>query len=227
MRKLRWRLGTLFGHSVVIDLTFLILAALFVFPAFGRSFDDHFFAILMAPILLVSILVHELGHAMAIDRFGYGKSTVLLWGMGGLCIGRGNRTPKHGLLVALAGPAAGFFVLGLPALALWWTTSNGYIDIELGRTLRKSVYFAMWVNVGWSVLNLLPIFPLDGGQALMNTLRMGGLNRVQATKRAGLVGLIVLGPIACLALLWLDVWMLFIIFFIGQGTWTAYKTGRT
>jgi hypothetical protein len=134
MKKLRWRIGTFLGHSIVVEVTFLILAALFVFPAFGRSFDDHFAALLMGPILFASILVHELGHAVAIDRYGYGKSTILLWGMGGLCIGRGQRRPWHGLMISLAGPIAGILVLGVPAFLLHWGTSNGHIDIELGRT---------------------------------------------------------------------------------------------
>ena len=225
MNKLRWRIGDLLGHSVVVEVTFLILAALFVFPAFGKTFDDHFAALLMAPILFVSILVHELGHALAIDRFGYGKSTVLLWGMGGLCIGRGARSAKHGLLISLAGPAAGL-VIGLPALALYLGLDFDIIGIEIGRTLMKALWFTVWVNVGWSLLNLLPIFPLDGGQALMNVLRMRGKSPIAATRRAGLVGLIVLVPLVLLSLLSLDIWMIFILFFIGRTTWSAYKTGQ-
>lgn len=225
MKKLRWRIGELLGHAIVVELTFLILAALFVFPAFGKTFDDHFAALMMAPVLFLSILIHELGHAVAIDRFGYGKSTILLWGMGGLCIGRGGRTAKHGLLIALAGPAAGLIV-GLPALALYLGLDFGLINVDVGRTVMKTLWFIVFVNVGWSILNLLPIFPLDGGQALMNFLRMRGRNPVAATKRAGLVGLIVLAPLVLLAMLSLDIWMIFILFFIGHATWNAYKTGR-
>jgi Zn-dependent protease len=225
MNKLRWRLGDLLGHSVVVEITFLILAALFVFPAFGKTFDDHFAALLMAPILFVSILVHEMGHALAIDRFGYGKSTVLLWGMGGLCIGRGNRRAKHGLLISLAGPAAGLLI-GIPALLLYLGFEFHFIDIEIGRTLTKALFFTVWVNVGWSILNLLPIFPLDGGQALMNILRMRGKSQSAATRTAGFIGLFVLAPLCLLAVFQLDIWMIFILFFIGRTTWTAYKTGR-
>ena len=224
MTKTSRQIGTLFGFPISIDFTFLILCALFVFPNFGNTIGQHLAAILTVPVLLVSIILHELGHAWAIRRFGYGRSRILLWGMGGLCIGRSARTPGKGMLISLAGPAAGL-LLGIPALALYQANLL-YWQVELGEALTLTLYFVAFVNVGWSVLNLLPVFPLDGGRALMYGLRFFlKQSRNRSARIAGLVGLILILPLGILCIVGKEWWMIFVLFFIGRSTWQAWKKG--
>ena len=116
-------------------------------------------------VVFVSILVHELGHALAFRRFG-ADAGIVLYAFGGLAIptheisGRWRR-----ILVALAGPIAGFVLAGIvygSNEALGWGQSddrrmpNGPVVWFLYRQL-------VWVNVVWGVFNLLPVYPLDGG----------------------------------------------------------------
>src|SRR5262249_2985441 len=66
--------------------------------------------------VLVSILVHEYGHALMSRAFGYSAS-IVLWGMGGLCYSQGERqSPRERLAVVLAGPGAGFLLCGIVML---------------------------------------------------------------------------------------------------------------
>ena len=119
-------------------------------------------------VVFVSILVHELGHALAYRRFG-ADADIVLYAFGGLAIathvisGRGRR-----IIVSLAGPFAGFVLCGLvygTNRAFEWGLSNAGQapnGLELWFLYRQLV----WVNLVWGLFNLLPVFPLDGGQVV-------------------------------------------------------------
>ncbi len=225
MNTLSRKVATIAGFPIHVDLTFLLLGALFVFPDFGNTFTEHFVALMRFPILVGSILLHELGHAWAIQRYGHGRSKILLWGMGGLCINRSRYGNKEGLRIALAGPGAGL-LLGLPSLAAWLIANSAGLQGELATAILGVLSFLVFVNVGWSLMNLLPIFPLDGGRVLMYALRIYGHKSAdRSVKIAGLVGLILLLPLGLLCLASGQIFMIFIIFFIGHTSWQAYKGG--
>ena len=116
-------------------------------------------------IAFVSVLLHEFGHAVAFRIFGV-QPRITLYGMGGLTHGEGRLTPTESIVVSLAGPLSALFLLGLPAL---WLQANGTISGTVGRLVVSQV---IWINVGWSVLNLLPILPLDGGNVLLSGLEL-------------------------------------------------------
>lgn len=110
-------------------------------------------------VVFLSILVHEMGHALSSRLFGV-RSHIVLYSMGGLTIPEAAiaRTAgwKHAL-IALSGPAAGFL------LAL-----GAFLIIPVfGSTVRGPLgafYFHLiWVNLVWGLVNLLPVSPLDGG----------------------------------------------------------------
>ncbi len=116
-------------------------------------------------IVTVSILVHEAGHAAAFVRFGH-DAEITLTGYGGLTAGRprpGHEPLTNGqhIVVSFAGPAAGL-ALGLLALSLQRGLDPAGADEWLD--------ILVLVNIGWGLLNLLPILPLDGGQVMGSVL---------------------------------------------------------
>jgi Zn-dependent protease len=126
-------------------------------------------------IATVSILLHEFGHAIAFRIFGL-RPSVALVGFGGLTSadsddpGAEDFTPARHIIVSLAGPFSALFLLGLPALFL--AEANGF-DPWTSLGLRRSLDPAeiilgqiVYINVGWSLLNLLPVLPLDGGNVV-------------------------------------------------------------
>jgi Zn-dependent protease len=210
------KLFTIFGFPVHAQFFFWLLILIFVVPAFGDTTDDHIVAVAWAPIIFASILVHELGHAFAIRKLGYGNSKILLWGMGGVCINSRRNTTKHGLLISLAGPFAGL-ALGVAALPL--------LFVPLGWVGHAIVINVLTVNIVWSLMNLLPVFPLDGGKVLMYVLQLLGVNSDKSVRVTGLVGLIIIVPAALLSVAYGQIFMLLIIFFIGQSAWQAWRHG--
>jgi Zn-dependent protease len=152
-------------------------------------------------VVLVSVLIHELGHALAFRRFGHGAS-IALHGLGGTTTSDGGRRLSHrqDLWVSLAGPAAGFLLGGL-VLALQHFTPVG----QAGGLVRSGVRALLWANFGWGLMNLLPILPLDGGHVLAALVRARAGNRFE-----WLIHLISLVTAACglvLAVVWKDVWL--------------------
>jgi stage IV sporulation protein FB len=137
-------------------------------------------------IVFVSILVHELGHAFLQRRFG-GRPWITLHGFGGLAsCDDCDSSPRSQILIALAGPVAGFCLaavvvagLRLSDHAVGWTSASntlpGMVPISLlGVTLYFEplasqtgtifVFYMLWVNIVWGLVNLLPVYPLDGGR---------------------------------------------------------------
>lgn len=111
-------------------------------------------------VATVSILVHELGHAVAFRAYGL-QPRVVLHGMGGLTTGEGALGPGARIVTSLAGPLAALVLLGVPAVVL--AASDGLPAGDATTVVEQVV----WINVGWSVLNLVPVLPLDGGQVFL------------------------------------------------------------
>lgn len=137
-------------------------------------------------VVFVSILVHELGHAVMQRRFG-GRPWITLYGLGGLAsCDDCDRSPRSQIIISLAGPVAGFILAAvcialvrLSGREISWAhieqVSGGMVHAAfLGRELywqpfptklaNLLLFQVLWVNILWGLINLLPIYPLDGGR---------------------------------------------------------------
>jgi membrane-associated protease RseP (regulator of RpoE activity) len=118
-------------------------------------------------VVFVSVLAHELGHALTARRFG-ARVSITLTTLGGFTRWEkpgDGMTPGKRALVAAAGSAVGI-LLGLGVLGVFMATR------PWGTTAASVVLMIAWVNVGWGVLNWLPIRPLDGGHLVLAMLDM-------------------------------------------------------
>lgn len=138
----------------------------------------------------ISIIVHELGHAWVMRRYGE-TPRVVLHMAGGLAISdRPSYLPeakprgtKQQILISLAGPGAGFVLAAIIAAAAWLAGGRFgfYLPLSVvvdfrhladaeASNLRGLEVFSvatsvfLWVNIYWGAMNLLPVYPLDGGQ---------------------------------------------------------------
>lgn len=153
---LRFRL---FGFPVRVHPWFWLLTILFNSRLLNPPFGPEYLLLWVA-VVFVSILIHELGHAVAFRRFG-ADAEIVLYAFGGLAISRTTVSGRwRRIVVALAGPFAGFILYGIlygTHAAFGWARTNGPYVAFLYLQL-------VWVNLYWGLLNLLPVFPLDGGQ---------------------------------------------------------------
>ncbi|WP_208027965.1 site-2 protease family protein [Rhabdothermincola sediminis] len=160
---------TIAGIPVRVEPTFFVIIALL---GVNPLDPDLLFIGTWIAIAFVSILVHELGHAAAFRLYGI-RPSITLHGFGGLTAGNGVLSPARRIVVSLTGPLSALAMLGLPAL---WLDLSGVLSSVEARTIVSQV---VWINIGWSLLNLLPILPLDGGQvfAAVADLLTGGRGR--------------------------------------------------
>lgn len=145
-----------------------------------------------------SLLVHELGHAVVGRTLGGGHPQIHMAWLGGVCHNPDGRwTRQEGIAMTAAGPLASLALgtLAVAVLGLWlgdaqlglrlaWAViwpSGSHLsqgDIVYLASLNGGAFSLVakiiWISFWWSALNLLPVYPLDGGQimgGLMNSAR--------------------------------------------------------
>jgi Zn-dependent protease len=155
MPSLRFRLGP---FPVQIELFHFIGAAVLGMNQ-ARGSQGLLWLLLWIAVLIVSVLAHELIHAVALARLRR-PATITLHGMGAVTTHPGSITPRQNVAVHLAAPVLLLVVVGLPARWWYW---HGSFSSEFLLRLAFDLY---QVNFWWSIFNLLPLWPLDGGQAL-------------------------------------------------------------
>ncbi len=202
----------LLGFSVRIAWTFWLAAVVLGYDL-ARSIDRLFgetspgvlpLLLIWAACIMVSILIHELGHTLAFRWYGI-DSSILLYHFGGLAIPSGawwgSRAPRlrsgEDLVVAAAGPvfqigSALLLTLGVWAMgyrvsaflfmpgpiARWGATMEG--DEIDGAAAFALVNFYVLPSIMWGLLNLLPVLPLDGGRIAQSLVAISGGDPRQA-----------------------------------------------
>ncbi len=180
----------------------------------GDGRELLFYLAIWTLVVLGSILVHELGHALAYRRFGQ-SARIVLYHFGGLAIPEGWRRrhlrPAERFVVSAAGP---FSQLLLALLVIGGLRAAGYavpfpfpwlgerLGLDEGRpyaSLRGLALaeFLVSVNVLWPLLNLVPVPPLDGGQMTREALETMGV--ADAGRIASGIGLVTGGSLAWMA----------------------------
>jgi Zn-dependent protease len=176
----------LFGVNVEIQMGFWINALVIGYlsvPARGPKGDKDFRELLRwIPIMLLSILVHEYGHAFAIMRHGI-EPEITLHSMGGRTSWRQVlplSRPQH-IVISLAGPFAGFLLAG--AIFAFMMLLPGVYH-RLPYYVSLAIQITVLINVVWGIFNLIPVLPLDGGHVLQHAL---GPKRLKLTATISLV----------------------------------------
>ncbi|PRQ04507.1 Peptidase family M50 [Enhygromyxa salina] len=140
----------------------------------GASVNIFVGMALWTAAVFVSILVHELGHAITAKAYGW-PPRIVLHSMGGLAIFSPTRqSRKERILIDFMGPGAGFIFGGLVLAGVLLSGHSAQLlpgigigsgpDIRAGGgRLELFVIFLIFVNIFWGLINLLPVQPLDGG----------------------------------------------------------------
>jgi Zn-dependent protease len=185
---------------VVLSYSWFVIAAFTVFvfgPVLAQDFPRlgmtvYFVAFAYALLLLFSVLVHELAHALTAKIYGWSTEKIVLnlWG-GHTSFEEFTPTPGRSLIVALAGPAANFVL----AAGGWAVISTGSLT-EVAEIL---INIFTWANFVIAIFNILPGLPLDGGRLVESAVWVATGNQARGTIAAGWSGrLIVVALVALL-----------------------------
>ena len=150
---LRWRmLGVAVRVSIWFWLSTLILGCN------DKNIEIKGLLVWIACVFF-SIMLHEFGHALTARFFGSRSVRVVLYHLGGLAISDGGLTRKQRMLMIFMGPVAGFILYGIIFGCSY------LVDYEaLPHYACVAIFYLKFLNLVWGFVNLLPIFPLDGGQ---------------------------------------------------------------
>jgi Zn-dependent protease len=199
---------SLLGIPVRIHPLFWVMTAVL-----GWESHDRFYVLIWVACVLLSILVHEFGHALTARDLCRKRPAVILYLMGGLCVyDSDERRPWRRAAVLIMGPGAGFLLfglvlaLGLGALGFARIYPFGEIEIhtppawffKLPQSLSIAILIAyedlLMINFFWGLFNLLPMFPLDGGQ--LAHVALTEQNRREGAARTYMLGIATAGGLA-------------------------------
>ena len=147
----------LFGFPIRIHWLFWLNSALLGGAFTARTPTEMQGVVIWIAMVFLSILIHELGHALVMRKFGERNAEIILYAFGGLAIGSGWRSRREQILISAAGPALQIGV----GLLVWFVARSVRIESIL---VNYAINSFLFISIFWGALNLLPIIPLDGGR---------------------------------------------------------------
>lgn len=178
---------------------------LFIFIYFGANYfrsildgsvtEAYLVAVAAVFLFFVSLVMHELGHALVARREGIGISGIDLWFFGGVAkMTRDSQSPGEEFRVAAAGPLVTLVVVAVCIGASLLVQDGAALDVarlagdaEASPTLALLGFLAT-INAMLFLFNLVPAFPLDGGRIARSIVWKISGNRHSATRIAGRIG---------------------------------------
>ena len=151
----------LFGIHVRVHPMFWLVTGIL-----GSNQDDPKYVFMWIGVVFISVLIHELGHVLVGQLFGsYGH--IVLYGFGGLAIGSSDlRKRWQRNLVYVAGPCAQLLILAV-VIGIYFICVLNHVRLQEPAAIALYQFFI--VNLFWPILNLLPVWPLDGGRISRET----------------------------------------------------------
>lgn len=204
---------------VSVALFATLIAAVYLPEARPGSSTAAYWAagLVTAPLLFLTLLAHEVAHAVTARHHRIRVRRITLWMLGGLTELEGEApTPRADALIAAAGPAASLALAAVCAAGAWLATSGSLVAAALG--------WLASINLVLGVFNLLPGAPLDGGRLLRAALWWRGHDRAAAATKAARAGrtlgmvLVGLGVVEVLAGSVLGLWTVLIGWFVLSGS---------
>lgn len=173
--------------------------------------------------LFVIVLLHEFGHSFACRQTGGKADRIVLWPLGGVAFVQPPPRPGAELWSIAAGPLVNVVLFPVLMVAVEVSSSLGHSprDSDFG----KFLYMIWWINRSLLIFNLLPIYPLDGGQILRSLLwfKLGRARSLQVATAIGLVGIPLLAFYALAQSRSNFIFILFMAYFLWQGCWSSWK----
>jgi len=213
------RLFRFAGIDVFLHFTWFIIAAYFI-SGYIRKYQSPVWGVLEYVGLFVIVLIHEFGHALACRQVGGVANQIVLWPLGGIAFVNPPRRAGAYLWSIAAGPLVNVILLPILGGMLMLVRASAP-----GSDLAVFLYDLNWINLGLLIFNILPVFPLDGGQIVRGLLwfPFGEFRSLQIASMIGLVGGAILGILGLMAG---SVWSAILAFFLLSRAWYGWQQAK-
>jgi Zn-dependent protease/predicted transcriptional regulator len=190
------RLGKLFGIEIGLHYSWFLIALLITMSLGSQFQQSHAewgsttiwaLSALTAILFFVTLLAHEMSHAMVARARGLTTRAITLFALGGVAqIEKEPEDAKTEFLVGIVGPLSSA-VIGLASLAIAWAL-GWRIGATPATPLRAMLVWLGYINLSLAAFNMIPGYPLDGGRILRSILWLTSRDALRATERAAAVG---------------------------------------
>jgi Zn-dependent protease len=212
------------GIDLYLHWSWFVIAAFEIQSRAGRGrYTSMVWNVVEYLALFLIVLMHEFGHALACRQVGGTADKIMLWPLGGVAYVSPPQRPGATLWSIVAGPLVN--VVLLPVLYIAWkmTESMGWAQtIPDVHTLIGSV---LVINVVLLAFNILPIYPLDGGQ-IFRSLLWFVLGRARSLMVATIVGMVGVVAFIGFALIRQSFWLGAMAIFMLMNCWGGLKQAR-
>lgn len=212
------------GIQVYLHWSWFLVAAYSVFDR-RQLYGEIFYAIAEYLVLFGIVLMHEFGHSLACRQVGGRSEQIILWPLGGIAFVRPPHRAGAVLWSIAAGPLVN--VLLVPATYVFkeWCKHTPLVAGSPDLPAFGDAVF--WINSGLLIFNMLPVYPLDGGQILQSLLWfvLGYGRSLLVASVLGMVGVVGLA----VAMLYLEpgsIFPLLVVAFLGSRCWQGFKLAR-
>jgi Zn-dependent protease len=206
------RLFKFSGIQVYLHFSWFIVAA-YEYSRRAGVYESPIWAAWEYIALFAIVLLHEFGHALACRQTGGIADRIVLWPLGGIAFVNPPRRPGAMLWSIAAGPLVNVVLVPILSIAL----AFGGIGAEGEQSDFGRFVQVVWsINLGLLIFNMLPVYPLDGGQILRSLLwfPLGEIRSLQIASVIGLIGAVILAAIALLLRIMQPFWVAIMALFL-------------
>lgn len=213
------RLFRFLGIDVFLHWSWFILA-LYDIQIRSHEYNSYLWNVLEYLSLFLIVLMHEYGHALACRQVGGTANQIVLWPLGGVAYVSPPQRPGAMLWSIAAGPLVNVALVPILTALLFLGSATGWPDAlpNLYHCLKT-----VWIiNLVLLIFNMLPVYPLDGGQILRSLLWFL-LGRAKSLMVAASVGFVGVAGVALAALFLQSWWFGVLALFIGFNCWRGFQ----
>jgi len=221
-----FKLFRLFGIDVFLHWSWF-LVAIFLIPRFGEGTfvgpgsTPMIWSTALYVTLFLIVLVHEFGHSLACRQVGGQARNIVLWPLGGVAFVQPPHRPGAHLWSIVAGPLVNVMLVPVTVIA-YYAARGSFAWPADGNNLHAFAFSVLIMNAGLLIFNMLPVYPLDGGQTLMALLWFV-IGRVKALKVVSTIGLTAAGIVLLLSIIFFNPWYVLLSLFVGLQAWNGYR----
>ncbi len=222
IRKGSFRLFQFAGIDLFLHWSWFLVAAYEISDR-GGTYTSIYWNAAEYLLLFVIVMMHEYGHALACRQVGGQADRIVLWPLGGVAYVQPPQRPGAVLWSLAAGPLVNVVLFAVLSVVMFsgrvlgWAASTPNADVLL--------YAAWFINLVLLIFNLLPIYPLDGGQ-ILRALLWFKIGPVRSLKLATGIGFVGVGGLVLFALWVHSVWIGIIAAFILINCWSGLQQAR-
>ncbi len=216
------RLFRVAGIDLFLHWSWFLVAA-FEISDRAKRYSSLTWNVLEYVALFLIVMLHEYGHALACRQVGGTANQIVLWPLGGVAYVNPPPRPGATLWSIAAGPLVNLVLLPILSVLGILNRSLGWAEaMPNAHALLRAVWF---INLGLLIFNMLPIYPLDGGQILRSLLWFV-MGRARSLMVATIIGFAGVAGLIMLALWMKSVWFGVLSVFILMNCWRGLRQAQ-